>query len=171
MNMRATLLILAGLLAGCTGLQSLPDSGDISRSLDPPPSDWEAAVLFSMWPSSRVEFFNGRRTHVVTLGDSIPEAFGRTGYYRAYVRDTAATVFRIRVRHPAGGVTDVNFPLRLEQEAFYSIVIALGTYDVRSMGTNRYRAYPVPASAQRLPSDSLYVAWGARERGCWTCPS
>lgn len=166
------LLIAAVLLcSGCTGLHGITDPDDVSRSLEPPPRDWEAAVLFDLWPSSRVEFYNGKRSRVVTPADSIPDAFGRTAYYRAYVRDSSATVFHIRVRDSFGADTNVHFPLRIERGAFYAILVRLGTYDSRSLGTNRFRAYPIPVSAQKLPSDSLYITWGARSRDCWTCPT
>jgi hypothetical protein len=167
------LLIAAVLMCttACTGMQGITESGDVSRSPEAPPLDWDAAVSFDMGDSSRVEFFDGRRARVVSSTESMPEALGRTPYYRVYVRDSAATAFQIRIRQANGSFLSADHLLRIERDAFYTLVIRLGTYDRRSLGTTAYRAYPIPASAQKLPSDSLYVSWGARARGCWTCPS
>jgi hypothetical protein len=122
--------------------------------------------------TTTVEFFNGRRTRTTSGAEGTEEAFGRTPYYRLYVRDTLPTTFRVRVQHADGSATAVEYPMGMVRDGFYTIVVTIGTVEARTIhGGTGFRSYPVPASAQRFPSDSLWIYWGGRGRDCWTCPS
>ena len=88
-------LLVAALLcsvAACAGLHNPTDVEDVSRAVGPPPRAWRAAIAFYLQDSTRVEFFDGTRTRVVTSEEGMETAMGRTPWYRVHVRDTLATV-------------------------------------------------------------------------------
>ena len=120
----------------------------------------------------RVEFFDGARTRVVTSGDGIEAAQGRTPWYRVHLDDTLTTMLRVRVTFPRGGVTTAEYPLLVQRDAFYGVWIGISGYDARRIiSAQEPRSYAIPASVQKTPSDSLWIYWGARSRCCWTCPN
>ncbi len=121
-----------------------------------------------------MEFFDGVRNRVVTSLDGMEgdEAFGRTPWYRVHLRDTLATVLHVRMEFPGAGAVTAEYPLLVERDAFYGVRIGVsGVSGRRVTGAQAPRGYPVPSSAQRTPSDSLWIYYGARGRDCWDCPS
>lgn len=171
---------LAGLAAAmllcaapaCTTLGHPTDAEDVSYAVGPPPRAWRAAVAFYLQDSTRVEFFDGARTRVVTSGDGMEAAQGRTPWYRVHLDDTLTTMLQVRVAFPGVGVTTAEYPLTAQRDAFYSVWIGTSGYDARRIiSAQEPRSYPIPAAVQKTPSDSLWIYWGARSRSCWTCPN
>jgi hypothetical protein len=158
--------------AACTGLHNPTDVEDVSRAVGPPPRAWRAAIAFYLQDSTRVEFFDGARTRVVTSQEGMEAAMGRTPWYRVHLRDTLATVLHVRVTFPGAGEATAEYPLTVQRDAFYGVLIEVAGYDPRQIiGAREPRAYPVPAAVQKVPSDSLRIFWSARSRSCWNCPN
>lgn len=158
----------------CTGLRHPTEAEDVSYALGPPPASWRAAVAFYLEDSTRVEFFDGVRNRVVTSRDAMEAeaAFGRTPWYRVHLKDTLATVLRVRMEFPGAGAATAEYPLLVQRDAFYGVRIGVSGFPGRRViGARDPRAYPVPPAVQRTPSDSLWIYWGARGRDCWDCPS
>jgi hypothetical protein len=148
------------------------ESEDVSYAVGPPPAAWRAAVAFYLGDSTRVEFFDGVRTRVVTSRDGMEAALGRTPWYRVHLRDTVSTVLRVRMEFPGAGAATAEYPLLVQRDAFYGVRIGVSGFSGRRVtGAQDPRAYPVPSAVQRTPSDSLWIYYGARGRDCWTCPS
>lgn len=119
-----------------------------------------------------MEFFDGVRTRVVTSQEGMEAALGRTPWYRVHLSDTLATVLHVKITFPGVGVTTADYPLTLERDAFYGVMIEVAGYDPRYIISARDpRAYPVPAAIQKMPSDSLRIFWGVHTRSCWSCPN
>jgi hypothetical protein len=157
--------------AGCSGLGPT-EAGDVSPAIGPPPRQWTAAIAFFLDDSTQVEFFDGVRTRVVTSREGMEAALGRTPWYRVHLGDTLATVLDVKVVFPGGaGTATAEYPLTVQRDAFYSVRINTSGFDARRIiGAQEPRSYPIPAAAQKTPSDSLWIYWAARSRDCWTCP-
>jgi hypothetical protein len=157
----------------CTGLRHPTAAEDVSRAIGPPPRAWKAAIAFYLEDSTRVEFFDGVRTRVVTSGEGMGEAaLGRTPWYRVHLGDTLATVLRVRMDFPGGEVATAEYPLTVHRDAFYGVWIGVSGFDARRIiSAQQPRSYPVPLTVQKMPSDSLWIYWGARSRNCWSCPN
>src|SRR5687768_7812924 len=89
--------------SACTGLRHPMEMEDVSRAVGPPPGAWRAAVAFYLQDSTRVEFFDGVRTRVVTSRDGMEAALGRTPWYRVHLRDTLTTVLHVKFEVPEAG--------------------------------------------------------------------
>lgn len=158
--------------SACAGQRHPIPAEDVSPVVGPPPRAWKAAVALYLPDSTRVEFFDGVRTRVVTSREGMEAALGRTPWYRVHLRDTLATVLEVRVEFPGVGATTVAYPLAIHNDAFYSVRIGVSGYDPRRIiGAKNPQSYPVPAAVQTTTSDSLRIYWAARSRDCWTCPS
>ena len=168
-------LLGVGLLcaaAACGGMRHPAGPDVVSRSVGPPPKSWKAAIAFYLQDSTRVEFFDGVQTRVVTSREGMDEALGRTPWYRVHLRDTLTTQLHVRVEFPGVGTATAEYPLTVQRDAFYSVWIGTASYDARRiMSARDPRSYPVPLGVQRTPADSLWIFWGARDRKCWTCPN
>ncbi len=157
---------------GCAALRHPTELEDVSHAVGSPPRAWNAAIAFYLQDSTRVEFFDGVRTRVVTSRDGMEAALGRTPWYRVHLRDTLTTVLHVQLEVPEAGATIVEYPLTVQRDAFYSVWIGISGYDARRIiSAQEPRSYAVPAAAQKTASDSLWIYWGARSRDCWTCPS
>jgi hypothetical protein len=157
--------------AACAGLRQPTAQDDVSRAVGPPPESWDAAIAFYLQDSTRVEFFDGARTRVVTSRDGIEEALGRTPWYRVHLRDTVVAPLQVRLVFPGAGAATAEYPLTIRRDAFYGVWIGKTGADVRRLiGAREPRSYPLPPTAQSTSSDSLWIYWGARDRKCWTCP-
>lgn len=164
--------VLMWAVTACTGLHHPTEADDVSRAVGPPPASWKAAVAFYLQDSTRVEFFDGVRTRVVTSHEGMEEALGRTPWYRVHVGDTLATVLRVRMVFPGAGEATAEYPLAVQRDAFYGVWIGVSGFDARRIiSAQEPRSYPVPAAVQKTPSDSLWIYWGARSRSCWSCPN
>lgn len=167
-------LIAATVMASasaCTGVRHPTAVADVSREVGPPPKDWKAAIAFYLQDSTQVEFFDRVRTRVVTSTEGMEEALGRTPWYRVHLGDTLTTVLDVTVTLPGAGVARAAYPLSVRRDAFYSVWIGISAFDARRIiSAQEPRAYPIPLAAQKTPSDSLWIYWGARSRSCWTCP-
>ena len=169
---RAVGVVLLCTAPACTGLRHPTEAEDVSRAVGPPPQAWAAAVAFYLQDSVRVEFFDGVRTRVVTSRDGMEEALGRTPWYRVHLRDTLATALHVRVEFPGAGVAMAEYPITVQRGAFYGVWIGVSGFDARRIiSAQEPRSYPVPPAAQKTPSDSLWIYWGARSRSCWDCPN
>jgi hypothetical protein len=158
--------------SACTGLRHPTDVEDVSRAVGPPPKAWTAGIGFYLQDSTRVEFFDGVRTRVVTSQEGMEAALGRTPWYRVYLTDTLATVVRVKVTFPGVGETTAEYPLTMQRDAFYGVWIGVAGYDPRYIISAREpRSFPIPAAVQKMPSDSLRIFWGAHTRSCWSCPN
>lgn len=155
----------------CAGARHPTAAEDISRALGPPPREWKAAIAFYLEGSTRVEFFDGVRTRVVTTSDGMGEAaLGRTPWYRVHLDDNLATVLRVQMQFPGGEAVTADYPLTAQPDAIYGVWIGVSGFDARRIiGAQQPRSYAVPASVQKMPSDSLWIYWGARDRNCWGC--
>lgn len=167
--------VMSALLCAASACTSLPQSTgeeDVSLAVGPPPKTWSAGIAFYLQDSTRVEFFDGVRTRVVTSREGMEAALGRTPWYRVHLRDTLATVLHVRVEFPGAGVATAEYPLMVQRDAFYGVWIGTSGYDARRIvGAREPRSYAVPTAVQKTPSDSLWIYWGARSRSCWNCPS
>jgi hypothetical protein len=169
-RLSAALLLCAA--PSCAALGHPTDVQDVSYTVGPPPRVWRAAVSFALQDSTRVEFFDGARTRVVTSRDGMEAAQGRTPWYRVHLKDTLTTVLRVRITFPGEGVTTAEYPLLLQRDAFYGVWIGTSGYNARRIiSAQEPRAYAIPAAVQKTPSDSLWIYWGARSRSCWSCPN
>jgi hypothetical protein len=157
----------------CTGLRHPMAQEDVSRAVGPPPPEWQAAIAFRIGDSTRVEFFDGERSRVVTSSDRIEAAFGRSAWFRVRPRDTFSTVLLVTVTYPGQGVTTAEYPLTIQRDAYYEVSVIRLAYSPRStmIGAQEVRSYAVPPSVQQMPGDSLWIFWGARSRRCWSCPN
>lgn len=156
----------------CVGLRQPTEVEDVSHAVGPPPRAWKAAIAFYLQDSTRVEFFDGVRTRVVTSREGMEEALGRTPWYRVHLRDTLSTVLQVRVEFSGVGEATAAYPLTINRDAFYGVWIGVTGFDARRLiGAAEPRSYPVPQAVQKTPTDSLWIYWGARSRSCWTCPS
>lgn len=168
-------LLGAGLLcaaSACGGVRHPAGPDDVSHTVGPPPSPWKAAIAFYLQDSTRVEFFDGVRTRVVTSREGMDAALGRTPWYRVHLRDTLTTQLHVRIGFPGVGTATAEYPLTVQRGAFYGVWIGTSGYDARRiMSAREPRSYPVPPEVQKTPSDSLWIYWGARDRKCWTCPN
>lgn len=154
----------------CTGLRQLTHANDVWVSETVPPKHWQAAISFTLQDSVRVEFFDGRRTRVVTSRERGQGPFGGTPWYRVYMRDSLSTQFRIAIAFPGAGVTTVEYPLIMSNDYFYGLAIGVSSGDARRyMHIQGVRAYPIPTSAQTTAADSLWIYWGVTTRDCWYC--
>jgi hypothetical protein len=159
-------------VAACTGLRHPTEMEDVSYEVGPPPKAWKSAIAFYLQDSTRVEFFDGVRTRVVTSREGMEAALGRTPWYRVHLRDTLTTELHVRVEFPGVGESTAAYPLTINRDAFYGVWIGVTGFDARRLiGAGEPRSYPVPQAVQKTPTDSLWIYWGARSRGCWTCPS
>ena len=158
--------------SACTALRHPTAAEDLSYEIGPPPADWKAAVSFYLQDSARVEFFDGVHTRVVTSRDTVAGALGRSPWYRVHLRDTVTTVVNVTMAFSGANVATAEYPLLVQRDAFYGVWIGVSGYDARRIiSAQDPRAYPVPAVAQKTPSDSLWIYWSARSRDCWTCPN
>ena len=158
--------------SACTGLRQPAAAEDVSVAVGPPPRAWRAAIAFNLEDSTRVEFYDGVRTRVVTSSEGMEEAFGRTPWYRVHLADTLATTIQVRVEYPGAGIATVEYPLTVQRGAFYSVYVRTSGHSARRIiGASDPRAYPIPPAVQKTPADSLWIWWGARSRDCWSCPS
>lgn len=156
----------------CVGLRQPTEVEDVSHAVGAPPEAWRAAIAFYLQDSTRIEFFDGVRTRVVTSGEGIEAAHGRTPWYRVHLRDTLTTVLQVRVRFPGVGETTAVYPLTVQRDAFYGVWIGVSSYDARRIiSATEPRSYPLPPGVQKTPADSLWIYWGARSRSCWDCPN
>lgn len=166
------LLLMLCTASGCMGLRQPGLAQDVLVTVGPPPRTWKAGITFYLQDSVRVEFFDGVRTRVVTSSESIEATHGSTPWYRINVRDTLPTVLHVTMTFPEAGVAVAEYPLAIQRDAFYGVWIGMSGFDARRIiGAYEPRAYPVPAAAQTMPSDSLWIYWGARSRDCWSCPN
>jgi hypothetical protein len=126
-----------------------------------------------MGDATRVEFFDGERSRVVTSSDRIETAFGRSPWFRVRPRDRVSTTLRVTVTYPGHAVTTADYPMTIQRDAFYEVsVIRLEDNPrITIIGAQEVRSYPVPPSVQQMPVDSLWIFWGARSRRCWNCPN
>jgi hypothetical protein len=159
-------------VAACAGLRHRAEVEDVSRAVGPPPGSWKAGIGFYLQDSTRVEFFDGLRTRVVTAQEGMESAQGRTPWYRVHLADTLATVLHVKVTFPGLGEATAEYPLIVQRDAFYGVWIGVAGYDPRYVISAREpRSYPIPAAVQKMPSDSLRIFWGAHTRDCWSCPN
>jgi hypothetical protein len=156
----------------CTGLRHPNEVEDVFRAEGPPPETWKAAIAFDLQDSTRVEFFDGVRTRVVTSRDGMEANFGRTPWYRVHLRDTLSTTLRVRIEIPGADAITAEYPLMVQRDVFYGVWIGVSGGDPRLIiSAQEPRSYPVPPAVQKSPSDSLRIFWGGRSRNCWTCPN
>jgi hypothetical protein len=164
-------LIIAG-LSGCTGLHLPAPQEDVWRSAEPPPPSWEAAISFMLADSTRVEFFDGRRTRVVHAREQLPERLGASAYYRVRPRDTFSTTIHVTADFPGQGTVTAEYPLNVKRGEFYTVRAYPSSRNPERVliSAREARSYPIPVAARREPSDSLWVFWTAQTRECWNCP-
>jgi hypothetical protein len=152
-------------LPGCTGRRH------VLPIADPPPAAWDAAISFFLTDSTRVEFFDGRRTRIVYGRDRLE--YGRETWYPVRARPTFSTTIRVTAIFPGHGTVTAEYPLTVERGSFYTVsaVPMSDSPSRRLIGAQEPRSYPMPPGARREPSDSLWVFWSGRTRDCWTCPN
>lgn len=174
--------VLLALSACAAATQNSPS---VSREVEPP-STWDSAIFFSIADSTMFPELPYRAWATFSMRGELPRIVdgslqfrGPDGELRSPwislpldgAQERTITISLV-VDDESGAQSTAEYQLTVQRDVLYEMYLGVTTRTLpqpNAQALEGVRSFPVRATAQRLPSDSLVIGYKTRTRNCSDC--